>query len=427
MRSNDKFESLTDLFRSLDLSEAQAEVYRESRARVALVGPAGAGKSSLYNCLQGWEVSAVQHDAPDIYEPAEESLGLFTLIDLPDGASDVRSLSKRRPECYPEPAEGLVEGGRTRGRPEPVHDYSFAYDDSPYGGPAYVSESWHAQDLALWSLADVDLVIFVVDGDAGLRSTDYQWFTRIRSTGCPILVALNKIDLLDGADEELTQDIRRRLAAPVVPISARDNTNVHDTLLAQILEMSPSLTVPLGRDVASCRRQVASRLIRRSAMTCGLLGAEPMPLLDVPFQLLTQMRLVMRLAAMYGRAAVNGVQTDNLGVSSGVRLSTIASGASRDVVMTLLGGLGLRYLAQQLVKLVPILGWLVSGVLSASSTWLIGWAAVTYFERAQNGVPLVSVPGGAFGWLRELKVERLKVESLDRLKGRTFNLPTFNL
>jgi 50S ribosomal subunit-associated GTPase HflX len=88
-----------------------------------------------------------------------------------------------------------------------------------------------------------------------------------------MLIVLNKIDLLDDHGEQMVQDLRRRLAAPVVPISAETGANIHDVLLAQMLAISPSLTVPLGREVATCRRHVASRLIRQSALVCGLLGA----------------------------------------------------------------------------------------------------------------------------------------------------------
>ncbi|MFQ5858172.1 MAG: GTP-binding protein, partial [Anaerolineae bacterium] len=325
------------------------------------------------NCLQGWEVSAVQHDARDVYEPAEESLGLFTLIDLPNVES----------------------------RPNPVRSYDFPYGDGLYDGPAYAQDGWHTLEPALWSLVDVDLVIFVIDGAAGLRPVDYQWFVRIRAAGCPILVVLNKIDLLGDDCDQVAQDLRRRLASPVVAVSARDGTCVYDVLLPQILDLNPSLAVPLGREVAACRRQAAARLIRRSALMCGLLGVEPMPLLDVPFQLITQMHLVMRLAAMYGRGHIDRPLSSSADVGGRAGLSTIVSGTGREVLMTLLGGLGLRYLAQQLIKLIPVLGWLLSGALSASSTWLIGWAAVTYFERAQDGAPVLKVPGGALGWLRD--------------------------
>jgi uncharacterized protein (DUF697 family)/GTP-binding protein EngB required for normal cell division len=372
MRSTKEFENLTDLFRSLDLSEAQAEVYREARARIALVGPVNAGKSTLYNCLQGWTVSPVDHTERELYEPAEESLGLFTLIDLPNAVD----------------------------RSEPVRGYDPRYDYGQYHEADYGQDTWYLQDPALWSLTGVDLVIFVIDGAAGLRPVDYQWFARIRAAGCPLLVVLNKIDLLGDDCDQAIQDLRRRMASPVVAISAREGTYIHDLLLPQILDINPSLAVPLGREVASCRRQAATRLIRRSALMCGLLGVEPMPLLDVPFQLITQMYLVMRLAAMYGRGHVDGPAGNGTGVGNGMGLTSIVSGAGREVLMTLMGGLGLRYLAQQLIKLIPLLGWLLSGALSASSTWLIGWAAVTYFDRAQNGLPLIRVPGGALGWIR---------------------------
>ena len=173
MRSTQELENLTDLFRSLDLSEAQAEVYREARARIALVGPVNAGKSTLYNCLQGWEISPTDHTERELYEPAEESLGLFTLIDLPNS----------------------LQPQAVTGQSEPIKGYDF-YDYGRYDAPAYDQNSWHIHDPALWSLTDVDLVIFVVDGAAGLRPLDYQWFARIRAAGCPLLVVLNKIDLL---------------------------------------------------------------------------------------------------------------------------------------------------------------------------------------------------------------------------------------
>ena len=46
----------------------------------------------------------------------------------------------------------------------------------------------------------------------------------------------------------------------------------------------------------------------------------------------------------------------------------------------MVGSLAGRYLAQQAVKLVPVVGWLVSGAIGAGSTWLLGQATVIYFE-----------------------------------------------
>lgn len=40
----------------------------------------------------------------------------------------------------------------------------------------------------------------------------------------------------------------------------------------------------------------------------------------------------------------------------------------------------MRLVAQQVAKLVPILGWGASAALSGLSTWLLGWGAVAYYE-----------------------------------------------
>jgi len=39
-----------------------------------------------------------------------------------------------------------------------------------------------------------------------------------------------------------------------------------------------------------------------------------------------------------------------------------------------------RLLGQQVAKVVPVLGWLVSGLMGAATTWLVGQAALAYFE-----------------------------------------------
>lgn len=99
----------------------------------------------------------------------------------------------------------------------------------------------------------------------------------------------------------------------------------------------------VGGQIPALRQQAANRLIRQTALLSGVTGLEPVPLLDLPLQLALQAGCCT-LAAIYGQARPGG--------------------SSREMVAAVAGSLGLRYAVQQVVKLLPVLGWVVSGILS---------------------------------------------------------------
>ena len=81
-----------------------------------------------------------------------------------------------------------------------------------------------------------------------------------------------------------------------------------------------------------------------------------------------QVGMVMRVGAAFGRTPTGGI--------------------NREIISTVVSSLGLRYLAASLIKLVPILGWIVGGMISMASTMLIGEIAIRYFEaRGQLIMP----------------------------------------
>ncbi len=302
-----------------DWEETRAGVDRESRGRILLLGLAHAGKSTLFNRLRGWPVSppapANRSGETDGRSARLEDFGLFCLLDLPEETS----------------------GGDGMGQ-----DFS-------------------ANGLDPLDLADeADLLVYVLDGTAGVRAADFRWIGRLRRLGTPLVVTLNKSDLMGEEALERLPEIEERLATSVLPISALNGTNVTDGLLPRMVDACPALAVPLGRELRGFRRQAAARLIRRAAVFNGLIALEPVPLLDIPLQMITLVGLVLRVAAVYGRPPTDAHR--------------------REVMAAMAGGLAGRYATQQVVKLVPILGWLVSGLIGASCTWLLGRAAVAYFE-----------------------------------------------
>ena len=80
----------SDWWSTFNWEETRAGVDRESRARVILLGLAGAGKSTLFNRLRGWTISIpVTEPKPELQTLQVEDFGLFCLIDLPDDANVV--------------------------------------------------------------------------------------------------------------------------------------------------------------------------------------------------------------------------------------------------------------------------------------------------------------------------------------------------
>lgn len=338
--------NLSQWLNSFDLEQTRAGVQQESRARILLVGLPGAGKSALLNQLCGWTVSTQKAGpangpvtAAVVAEPIED-FGLFCLVDLPQDWNEYSGLSLldlNRFDGYSWPGNGAglnhyLDGTAPLGAPDPL------------------------------GLAEgANLLVYVLDGAVGVQPADYRWIGRLRRLGIPLLAVLNKCDLIDEADLPRRQrEIETRLGTEILWVSALDGTNITAQFLPKMTKLCPTLTVALGRELGGFRSQAAARLIQRAAMVNGLVGLEPIPLLDLPVQITTLTGLMLRIAALYDRPA------------SDVR--------RREVVVAVVGGLAGRYAAQQLAKLVPVVGWLASGIIGWSCTWGLGRAVVAYFE-----------------------------------------------
>ena len=90
---------------------------------------------------------------------------------------------------------------------------------------------------------EADLLVFVVDGRAGVSGLDEEIAGILRKSDRPVLLAVNKVD---GAEQESpTGDVYRLGFTPVLTISAE-----HGRGVAELLEACRDLA-PRGR----CRRR----------------------------------------------------------------------------------------------------------------------------------------------------------------------------
>jgi GTP-binding protein len=182
---------------------------------VAIVGRPNVGKSTLFNRIVGDE-RAVVHDLPGTTRDAidtvvETDIGRIRLID--------------------------TAGMRRRAR---------------------ISDATEQQSLvrALEAVDAADVALLVIDAGAGVTSRDQRLAERVDASGCPIVVLLNKWELLDAERQaERRAEVRQRLSfvgnAPVLPISARTGRGLHKLLPA------------LDSGIEAYRRRVPTRQVNQ--------------------------------------------------------------------------------------------------------------------------------------------------------------------
>ncbi|HEC21927.1 MAG TPA: GTP-binding protein [Chloroflexi bacterium] len=301
---------------ALDLKQIEAEVAEEARARLIIVGPVNSGKSTLFNRLKGKKLSTVSAVPGTTRDVITEQFGPFWLVDTP-GFGEV--------------------AGRNRA------------------------------ELAMQAAERASVAILVLDASAGVRASDAGLYRELRALGLPVVVALNKIDLIRRDLSKVLHDAELKLGVPVIPISAKHGTGIAEHLIPAILDAHPQMAVTVGRALPQFRRLASGRVIRQSSMLASFIGAEPIPGLSLPFLVAVQVRMLLRLAAIYG---------ENMSVAR-----------ARELIGAIAGGLVVRYAAQEVAKLVPALGWVAAGLAAGSGTFAIGQASVVFFENSQKLAP----------------------------------------
>ncbi|HEX2182198.1 MAG TPA: DUF697 domain-containing protein [Rubrobacteraceae bacterium] len=124
--------------------------------------------------------------------------------------------------------------------------------------------------------------------------------------------------------------------------------------------------VALAKGYPPFRRAVCEEIIRHNARQNAVVGALPIPGADMPVMTANQARMVLNIAAAYGEE--------------------LSMERARELLGVLAAGFGLRALARQAVKLVPVGGWAAAGAIGYAGTIAMGRATILYFERGGQKV-----------------------------------------
>lgn len=303
-----------------ELAEDHLSMTFGRRHRVAIVGPANVGKSTLFNQMirEGELPAAVSPVPGTTVKNQSGTTSLFQLIDTP----------------------GADAAGAT-GQQERAE--------------------------ALQAAAEADFLIILFDAIQGIKTSEQALFEELKQLGKPYLVALNKMDLIGKRDREaVVHTAAHNLAlqpAELFPLSALNEEGIAPLLL-NIAKSEPALLAALGDALPSYRGRLAWQATLRSASTAGLVALTPIPFIDFIPLAAVQGLLVLAIGRIYRYKITPARATELLG-SLGM-------------------GYISRMLFYELTKLGGPPTWVISVALASATTVLVGYSAMLWFEKGEK-------------------------------------------
>jgi len=151
-----------------------------------------------------------------------------------------------------------------------------------------------------------------------------------------------------------------------VPLPSSGGALLEELTPHVVRALDEDYLVALAKGYPPFRRAVCEEIIRNNARQNAVIGALPLPGADMPLMTANQARMVLNIAAAYGEE--------------------LSLDRARELLGVLAAGLGLRALARQAVKLVPVAGWAAGAAIGYAGTVAMGRTAVLYFERGGQRV-----------------------------------------
>ena len=303
----------------LRLSGQQLRMAFGQKNQVAIVGPTNVGKSTLYNqFIHQKSDRAETSPLPGTTRTNQQAdAGLFAIVDTP-GADAVGEVGARE------------------------------------------------QAEALRAAAQADFLIIVFDAIQGIKQTELDLFSQLRTLGKPYVVTLNKIDLVRKESAAVIARVAQNLGLTVeqvLPVIAKTGDGVPE-ILAAVAATEPEIVAALGRGLPQFRWQLAWRSIVSAASVSAVIAITPLPIIDFAPLIITQSAMVLSIARIYNYR--------------------ITIRRARELVVTFGLGFLARTLFAELSKLGGPPGWLLGSAIAASTTVVMGYAAANWFESGEK-------------------------------------------
>jgi len=238
----------------IDLALMHSKTILGDHKKVAIIGPANVGKSTLFNQFVRSKIDQAEvSPIPGTTRVNKEAdAGIFTMIDTP-GADAV----------------GAV------GETEREH--------------------------ALAAAKHANFLILVFDAMQGIKQTELRLYNELLGLKKPFIIVLNKIDLAEKFKEDVLEKTAANLnVSPeqVIPVSALKGEGIGQVTLA-IIAADPAMTLALAKAMPEYRRKIAWRSITTASSLSAAIALTPLPVIDFIPLIATQTGMVVTIARIY--------------------------------------------------------------------------------------------------------------------------------
>ena len=228
-------------------------------------------------------------------------------------------------------------------------------------------------------LQDVDLILLILDAQYELSDSTKEMYARLHGLKKPVLVVLNKIDLV-RTPRDAVRAARRRLGTSVFTSSAVQPETI-DQLLKTILDTDPKALFPLTQGFPDFRRSICHGIVSQAALSGAIVGAIRIPIADFLPVTAIQTGMLLKIARTFGYQ--------------------LNRERARELLPMLAAGVAAREGSHWLRNRYPEYRKLISVSVAGICTFVLGHVAIQYFEGFSNflnGDPSTDFPSPTMSW-----------------------------
>ncbi len=209
------------------------------------------------------------------------------------------------------------------------------------------------------NLDRANLILLLLDGRYEVSEATHGMLERLKGRGTPVLVVLNKCDLIRNPSE-IARNVQKALGQRTVAVSALRTHSIHP-LFRAIVASNDSALYPLAIGFPGFRGTICRGIVTQASIGCALVGALPIPVSDLLPMTAIQTSMLLKIARAYGHH--------------------LDRRRARELIPMALSGVAVREASHRLRRQFPDKAKLIGVSAAGAWTYLLGRGAIAYFDR----------------------------------------------